>query len=1011
MSGTMKWENLNHENINMEIDDLMQPIMAKNSFVSGRQRTAVQVAAVAEDVKLQNTLASLCEKLSSAFGVIPLQGAKELTEWDSSKDEDIYRRTAQQYLVVMDTSDKRLVRALPSIGQKVEIQLKLGYDKSNFPAIKMTASQVDNATQYVLGTVQPEGKIFESSSDETDTEVNELNLWLQSSASSKTAMQRLARVLLQFSETDSQRTPDPDKASQAAHAILSAIGDGSGDMKLRIKDWIIANPWFKFSPENTQWTEVKWSGKRVKTPPGVRSSKAFFQVVTPGQPRWPFSQRPRVRVAIPSSSKHDTLQATIEAMALGIRGKLMYIPDVKVQWFEGHVHDKLNVLEADKPVTNWWNYIMDFQTMHPDFYRNLHDEFPGLSNHIAAGKFQGEHAVVAQSLTKTKAGKFILHGCPGSGKSTFCQRLASAVVYQGWRPHAVDAERPLRLPGQARVIYTSPQNEQCRDAIKRFKILNPDKRACRLYGYNRELQALIRGDDHAEPEQDEGANSKATDKLHEALVQHTKRSAVEHDNPRNPRLDPDSLSSIARTTATRQVLEKLRRSWELWKRDKARWASKEEEFKKLGHEQLVLAVKSFDALFGTLVAVAQCHDHMDKDKGVLGSPALLIVDEVGRLTETHALIGVSLWKEVPTVFTGDHEQLGPIVDTAGTQFSHIVGGEKFEFRSVFSAQYGTSFLARAAAQGGIDAHLTSNHRVYGSAGEFPCEVLYDGNMTQTHTEANPATEAVSEWFARHGESGKNSLFVDLSSNEMEQGTSKINPTSAYFVVQLAVDIAREMKLPLMEDYKKFDNPLENTASIRKGRILILVAYAAQKVQVLSFLKRISPHELDKSRISVRTIDDSPSHEAEIVVVDLVRTEAIGFLGEPARLKVAATRAQLGTIWVAHAGLCQRARETSLKKLFDYHMRHKALVSVGGYNAICKKCCRAGHLDHQCLEKNLRCKVCSKNSRETSQHAARNCRYTTWPTQSEWDKERWMSEAKAADSVVREPLITTYRKST
>ncbi|OAA59400.1 MFS monocarboxylate transporter [Cordyceps fumosorosea ARSEF 2679] len=252
--------------------------------------------------------------------------------------------------------------------------------------------------------------------------------------------------------------------------------------------------------------------------------------------------------------------------------------------------------------------------------------------------------------------------------------------------------------------------------------------------------------------------------------------------------------------------------------------------------------------FGTLVAIAQCHDHMLTDHGILRQPALLIVDEVGRLTEAHALIG---------------EQFGPIVATAGTRFEYYVDGHKFEFRSVVSAQLEKSFLARAAALDGIDARLTMSPRV---------------RIGRRVSMQALATEAVQEWFARHSASGKNSLFVNLSSEEQQQGTSKTNPTSAYFV---------------------------NTGSIRKGHVLILVAYGSQKMQVLRCLKKISAHEVDKSRISVRTIDDSPSHEVEIAIVDLVRSDGIGFLAEPARLKVAATRAQLGTIWVGCRELCKR----------------------------------------------------------------------------------------------------------
>ncbi|TQV92299.1 MFS monocarboxylate transporter [Cordyceps javanica] len=966
MQGNLSWDKLEHEDIDLNFGiSRYCPLQAKNAFLNGRQRTVIQVAAVAEDVKLKNTLAKLCEKLSSAFGVIPLQDTQMTINQKVIDGKDASTRTAQQYLVVLDTSDKRLVRALPDVGQKVQIRFKLNYHSSYIPAVKISDTDTADAAEYIHDLFQ--GSMM------SDTE----------------------QFLSQFNKSEEDNAQDPVENVQAALDFLSDDSRDLVDTIEKTKTWVEANPWFRFSPRGTKWTDVEWPGTRIKPPPGVRSSRAFFKVSTPWQPLWPdFVRVANVRVKFPLPAQHDNLHKTIESMALTIGGRLTYSPDIKVQWFEGKAHKVLNQSGNTEPVKAWWEYTLNFQTFDPKYYRNLHKVFPAIADHMQAGKFQGEHAVVAQALTKTKAGKFIISGCPGSGKSTFCQRIASAVVDKHCEPEAgYEKGRPKADRSgsvRAKVIYTSPQNEQCRDAINRFKLLNPGRKACRVYGYNRELQALIQDECKVGTSQSAETKDEPINKFHKALNQHTRRSEVEHEDPRDPRLDCDSLSSIIRATAPEENLEKLRESWRLWKNAKQTWYRKEEEFKKEGAKLLKWAVDGADALF---------------DKGVLGKPNLLIIDEVGRLTETHALIGFSIWKDVPIIFAGDHEQLGPIVDTTDTRFHYTVEEKESEFRSLVGAQLEKSLLERAAALGGVDAQLRSNHRVYGSAGEFPCEVLYKGRMIQTHTDESPATIAVGEWFARHSQSRKNALFVDLHSEEQEQGTSKINPTSAYFVVQLAVDIAREMKLPLMDDYKKFDNPLENKDSIRKGRILILVAYAPQKVQVLSCLKKISAHEVDKSRISVRTIDDSPSHEAEIAIVDLVRTGRIGFLAEPARLKVAATRAQLGTIWVSNREICQRRESHNLKKLYDYHKAHNAVISIRGYDTVCEKCCRAGHVEHRCAEKNLRCNVCDKNSRQTDQHAARNCRHTTWPTRADWEGERWMSSPKSVDSVIRDPFVT------
>lgn len=50
-------------------------------------------------------------------------------------------------------------------------------------------------------------------------------------------------------------------------------------------------------------------------------------------------------------------------------------------------------------------------------------------------------------------------------------------------------------------------------------------------------------------------------------------------------------------------------------------------------------------------------------------------------------------------------------------------------------------------------------------------------------------------------------------------------------------------------------------------------------------------------VSVRTIDDSPSHEAEVVICGMVRTDKPGFMVEDERLAVMTTRARALTIIV------------------------------------------------------------------------------------------------------------------
>lgn len=1028
---------LDYKNINMDGSGFPHSLPAKSSFKNNKSRTAIQVGGVAEEVILSQSLAEICKAIGSNFGFISTEGASKSVK---ASENDLNQR----YYVVMDTSDERLRVAMATVGYKVEITLQLDYPASDFTPLKLKHDQILPAAFYLASACTHGPKHYSDSDLNSDPDKRPFTDWLpignlslhekkvddSDSDSQVLAMERteayievlqnrrqnLAKVITQFNSSADFPDSFPNRDAWAMETACQLVPKLEKKEKAaqRISSWLSENNWFKFSPACVDWTKVQWHGRRIKPPRGVRSTQAFFKVETPAQPYWPpFLSARLAKVKLPMAEDCDTLQKTVDRMETSIHGTLSYEPDLKVQWFEGEVHKKLHMALSESSPMAWWRYILDFKHLDPKHYWNLHSEFPGIAKHLKLGHFTGEHEEAARGLMHAKAGKFIVSGCPGSGKSTFCQKIASAVLEQNWQPDAGDSGSTTDVDDQkpVQIIYTSPQNEQCRDAIRRFKQMNPSKNVCRLYGYHREMFALLCGDDDAEPELEPEQNGTINIKVSHSPAKPFNKTVIQHDDARDPFRDPDSLSSIAQAIASKEDLSTIQRSRNLWKEDKQNWQRSKLAYRQVARSLLKRAIREQHAFFGTAVAVAQCYDHLEKEDGVLGSPALLIVDEVGRLTETHALIGVSLWKSVPTIFAGDHEQFGPIVPTSKVRLEYTVGDRDWKFISRLSAQREVSFLSRAAASGGIDATFTHNYRVYGSVGDLPCKHLYQGKMIQVNTEENIATKAVGQWFRDFGGSKINSLFVNLESEELQQGTSKVNYGSAYFAVQLAVHIGREMKLPLMEDYKRHEKPLEMKQSIRKGRIQILVGYAAQVPKVQYFLRKVSDLEVDKSRITVRSIDDAPSHEAEIVIVDLVRTKSAGFLAEPARLKVAATRAKLGTIWVGNAAICCWRRAVPLWTLYRYHAERGALIRVKGYMKTCYKCHHAGHDQKRCPEDYIICIICKSDSEidcddgSSIRHAIRECQVARKSYRARWDEERWLTPPQSVDNVDRNPFHT------
>ncbi|KAL6403873.1 MFS monocarboxylate transporter [Ilyonectria robusta] len=105
--------------------------------------------------------------------------------------------------------------------------------------------------------------------------------------------------------------------------------------------------------------------------------------------------------------------------------------------------------------------------------------------------------------------------------------------------------------------------------------------------------------------------------------------------------------------------------------------------------------------------------------------------------------------------------------------------------------------------------------------------------------------------------------------ECPVGTSFTNPTNAAFVRELVATLYR-------------DNPIQNTRDsltkdpeeIRKGSVLVLTGYRQQKYEYNAQLAQLCSAKVPEGCVSVRTIDDSSSHEA-----DVVRTLEDGFLSD------------------------------------------------------------------------------------------------------------------------------------
>ncbi|KAM0295485.1 hypothetical protein ACHAO9_000566 [Fusarium lateritium] len=133
------------------------------------------------------------------------------------------------------------------------------------------------------------------------------------------------------------------------------------------------------------------------------------------------------------------------------------------------------------------------------------------------------------------------------------------------------------------------------------------------------------------------------------------------------------------------------------------------------------------------------------------------------------------------------------------------------------------------------------------------------------------------------------------------------------------------------------------------------------------LSDLTEAEIPKSLVEVRTIDDSPSHEADIVIVDWVRTGKKGFIDNPNRMCVALSRARVGTIMTGPGSKVDLG--WPLSHIVEYCQDRNATIDLKDrcfWDLVCPYCCQPGHMAKDCTFQ-PKCDRC-----DGAPHATRNC---------------------------------------
>ncbi|KAG7426786.1 Protein ZGRF1 [Fusarium oxysporum f. sp. raphani] len=254
------------------------------------------------------------------------------------------------------------------------------------------------------------------------------------------------------------------------------------------------------------------------------------------------------------------------------------------------------------------------------------------------------------------------------------------------------------------------------------------------------------------------------------------------------------------------------------------------------HRLMEYAVSQVDIVVGTPVALVEFAQHTEF------VPQLIVVDEAARLTENLSLVLQAQWQSAFSVYISDTQQFPPIGLTV----------EQRDFKTVFSYQRQISLFHRMENGGRILAR-TRQRRLVGSD-HVLCRKFHDW---------------VQKKFTRWGCLSATLLIRPDNSEETKSGNSFSNPANANFAVQLIVQLYQAAGIVEACDFS------------RRASIIILTPYKAQRRMYDLLLLELTEAEVPKTLVEVRTIDDSPSHEANIIILDwrdVLRPPRVDFSG-------------------------------------------------------------------------------------------------------------------------------------
>jgi serine/threonine protein kinase len=289
----------------------------------------------------------------------------------------------------------------------------------------------------------------------------------------------------------------------------------------------------------------------------------------------------------------------------------------------------------------------------------------------------------------------------------------------------------------------------------------------------------------------------------------------------------------------------------------------------------------------------------------LGEFDLCILDEASKATPTEAL--VPLAKSKKWILVGDPKQLPPYVDAA------LHDEDVWRRFDLDPQSLKETLLSRLqyTLPSTLQAQLSTQHRMVSEIGNLISRVFYDNALKSVRTGVCPVLSRVLPkpvtWF---------STVKLRDHHEKNAGASYVNPAEAREVLKV---------LDRVEFYAKAlrSGSARTPTGAPKLSIAVLSGYAAQ-TELIEHLLEQKRQGWQCIEVLCNTVDAFQGREADLAIVSLTRSNIYrraGFLHSPERINVALSRGRNGLCIVGDVDFCRGLSDSPLRRVLEHIQAH------------------------------------------------------------------------------------------